>query len=264
MSRRGHPFLRRRSVRAASGGGDGLPTLAYDWRAGAGVADDGTGPPPGVDSWTDQIAGVVVTQGDRPDLIAADADFGGEASIDFGVTATAGLRDSAPRASFGVLHDGTGMTVAVDLLIESGASGNGTIIDTNNSSASLLGVLFRYQSAGSVIRCIVGNGSANVIDFTGAVTTGTRHRVMWRFASTAFDSDGAGLMRVSDLWVDGTQVASVASVSNAAASGTPADKLGVGNRATSVNGKLDGRIRRLSIAPSVITLDEWDAWRAVA
>jgi hypothetical protein len=264
--RMGGPGIRRglRAPHVASGGGDGLPTLAYDWRAGAGVADDGTGPPPGVDTWTDQVASLALTENGKPDLIAADAGFGGAEALDFGPGGVAVLRDSAPRAALAFLHSGAGMTVLADLFVETGAAGNGVLVDTNNGSLSLLGSVVRFESTGNVMRFFCGNGSANVVDISGAFARSGRRRLMIRFASVAFDSDGAGLMRVADMWVDGTQVASQAAVSNAAASGTPANVLSIGNRSGSTTQQLDGRIRRISLASSIISLDEWDAWRAVA
>jgi len=254
----------RRGIRTPppSAGGDGLPSLAYDWQAGAGVADDGAGPPPGVDTWTDQVASLALADvSGKPNLITSDSDFGGEASIDFGV-GTAILRDSAASASFTFLHSGAGMTALFDLFVETTESGGGIIMETNNTSATALGVMIRYESGGG-IRLLVGNGSANVVDITtGAVSKGARHRVMVRFASTVFDSDGDS--RIADIWVDGTRGASQAAVSNAAAGGTPADKLAIGNRSTSTNIQLDGKFRRVSLASSIITADEWDAWRAVS
>ncbi len=262
--RSGASGVRRPSVRVDPGDADdGLPSLAYDWQADAGVADDGTGPPPGVDTWTDQVASLALADvSGKPNFIASDSDFGSEASIDFGVGSSAILRDSAASASFTFLHDGSGMTALFDLFVETTESGGGILLETNNTSATALGIMIRYESGGG-IRLLVGNGTTNVVDITtGVVSKGARHRVMVRFSSTAFDSDGDS--RVADIWVDGTRGASQAAVSNAAAGGTPSDKLAIANRSTSTNIQFDGKMRRVSLASSVITADEWDAWRAVS
>ena len=252
----------RRGIRS---GGGGLPqiALAYDWQAGAGVADDGSGPPPGVDTWTDQEAGLALADAiGKPDLIATDSDFGNLESVAFGTGGTEILRDSAPNVALAFLHSGAGMTMLLDLFVETTQSGTGTFVETNNSSSTGLGMMLRYEATGSVARLLVGNGSSNVIDLSGAISKGARHRMMVRFSSTAFDSDSDS--RIADMWVDGTRVASQATVSNAAAGGAALDKLAIGNRSTSANTQLDGKIRRVSLASAIATAAQWDLWRATA